>query len=88
MKIKERLIALENGIADVKSIQSELAEQNARLQFLIQKMEQELEQAEQAIDLKESTKVNNGILLSTHGLMNQPKQVVSEHPMPPTPPTP
>ncbi|KTD05046.1 hypothetical protein OQJ19_11100 [Fluoribacter gormanii] len=88
MKIKERLITLENGIEDVKLMQSELAEKEARLQLLIKQMEQELDQYEQTLDSEDATKVNNGKLLSTHGLMKQPNKVAPKDSMPPTPPTP
>ncbi|QMT61136.1 hypothetical protein [Legionella sp. PC997] len=75
MKIKKRLIALENGMEDVKTIQLELAEKNTRLQLLIEQMEEELGKYEQTIIKEESAKVNNAELLRAHGLMKQSKQV-------------
>ncbi|WP_454782055.1 hypothetical protein [Legionella sp. WA2022007384] len=88
MRIKERLIALENEVKDVKSIQLELAKKSALMQLLIAQMEQELNQYEDANESNESVKVNNGELLSTHGLMKKPPQEVSQELIPPVFPNP
>ncbi len=86
--VEERLVVLENGVEEVKSMQAELSEKNARLQFLIEQMEQQLNQYERSMDPEQSTKVNNGELLSAHGIMKQPKQRITPEPISLTIPTP
>ena len=77
MKIEEKLDALEDGVEEIKLMQLELTKKNARLQLLIERMEQQLNQYESAMDLEKPAKVNNGELLSLYGIMSQPKQVIS-----------
>lgn len=86
--VEKKLIALENGVEEVKSMQAELSEKNDRLQFLIEQMERQLNQYERSMDSEQQTKVNNGELLSVHGIMKQPTQRVTPEPQSLTIPTP
>lgn len=68
--IEKRIVELEGGIQEVKLMQLELAEKSARLQRLIELMEQQLNQFERSVD----PEVNQGELLRTYGIMKSPKQ--------------
>ncbi|KTD74340.1 hypothetical protein [Legionella tucsonensis] len=73
--IEKRLVELEGGIQEVKLMQLELAEKSARLQRLIELMEQQLNQFERSVD----PEVNQGELLRTYGIMKPPKQEVGSY---------
>ncbi|HHF7368542.1 TPA: hypothetical protein ACPSKY_003704 [Legionella bozemanae] len=74
--IEKRLVELEGGIQEVKLMQLELTEKSARLQLLIEKMEQELNRCDRSVDADGPVKVNQSELLSTYGLMKLPTQKV------------
>ncbi|QLZ70027.1 hypothetical protein FOLKNPGA_02827 [Legionella sp. PC1000] len=72
--IEKRLADLEGDVQEVKLMQLELAEKSARLQLLIEQMEQQLNQCEHPVNSEAPEKANQGQLLSAYGIMKPPKQ--------------
>ncbi|AWN75186.1 hypothetical protein LEAN103870_16970 [Legionella anisa] len=72
--IEKRLADLEDDVQEIKLMQLELAEKSARLQLLIEQMEQQLDQFEDTVNSEAPEKVNQSELLSVHGFIKPPKQ--------------
>ncbi|KTD40285.1 hypothetical protein [Legionella parisiensis] len=81
----KRLVELDGGMDEVRLMQLDLAEKSARLQLLIEQMEQELNRIERYKDSDGPTHVNQGELLSTYGIMKAPKQEVRSYEISTTP---
>jgi hypothetical protein len=70
-KFEDQLNILDKEIEEIKALKIALDENNQRFEKLLEKMEYQLQLREQS----KTKTINNGELLSTHGIMSQAKQM-------------